>query len=138
MKINIELVIAHIIPFVFIAFGLILIVIRYKKNKFLKNVCTEEVVGEIIEVDSRASDSSWVYSPIYEINFNGTKIKIKPNEYTNFYNFKIGKRNKLLINPLTPQQFIYPHKRIDIFIYIFGILCIIGGMFPIICMLNII
>lgn len=86
-------------------------------NYLLKN-CTEEVLGEIVDIDSWYEDGHKTYTPVYEINYNGNKIKIKSDEYTNVDNYEIGRFDDLLINPLNPNEYIYIQTKIQLNWYI--------------------
>lgn len=137
-NIDLNKIIPYTISSVFIFYGLLEIIILKTYNTYLKKKCTEKIFGEVVDIDRHYSDKHHLLlSPIYEINYNGEKIRIKPDEYTNLYKYKIGQVDTLFINPSNPNEFIYPAKRIIIFTYLISTLCILGGIIPILFMLKI-
>ena len=158
-NIDLNKIIPYTISSVFIFYGLLEIIILKTYNTYLKKKCTEKIFGEVVDIDRHCSDNHhfllspirevvdidlhysdnhhFLLSPIYEINYNGEKIRIKPDEYNNLYKYKIGQVDTLFINPSNPNEFIYPTKRIIIFTYLISTLCILGGIIPILFMLKI-
>lgn len=133
--------ITKILPYqicsLFIIFGILNIIILKIHNTYLKKKCTEKILGEVVDVDISFFDNHKHSLPTYEIDYNGDKIRIKPDEYSSLDKYKIGQVDTLFINPSNPNEFIYPHKKDTIFTYIFSTLCVLGGIIPLLFILKI-
>lgn len=135
---NINEIFPYVISFSFIIFGILIIIGRRIYNSYLVKNCTKEVIGEIVDIDSIYDEAHRTYTPVYEINYNGNKIRIKSDEYSNVDRYEIGRFDDLLINPSNPNEFIFPHKNGNRLVMIIGFLSIVSGIITLICMLNII
>lgn len=135
---NINEIFPYVISFSFIIFGVLSIIGRRIYNNYLVKNCTKEVLGEIVSIDSFYDEGHRLYTPVYEINHNGNKIRIKSDEYSNVDRYEIGRFDDLLINPSNPNEFIFPQKNGNRLVMIIGFLSIVSGIITLICMLNII
>lgn len=110
-------VIAVLFIFAFVLAGLVLTfipIIQIKKSKEKWNV---EVPAVIVGYDENHGDSSMLYCPIYEFDFNGKKYNVMNNHYSNVGLKEIGTIISLKINPENPEEFL--DRRISSFVPMF-------------------
>ena len=115
----------------FILVGIILMIESFMKTIYKKTHCTEDVVGTIIDYDSKYINGKKKYTPIYEVHYNGTIYKLYSEAYCKIKKMEIGQDVDLKVDPENPITFISPYEKIVNFtLLFFGIGCIVGGMMP--------
>lgn len=92
----------------FTILGACMIIIPCVRLKHKKRICTEKVLGEVIDIKKRRSrsngSSSTVYCPVYKYKYLGMVYTHSSNTYTNVGVPKPGSVTEMRVNPNDPQQ----------------------------------
>lgn len=91
-----------IIGIIVLAFVLMLFIIR--NDTLRETMCTRRINATIKELKKKKSKKGWIYSPIYEYEFNGTKYSVCSKSKRYESEEKLGGFEKIYVNPYKPSQ----------------------------------
>ena len=102
----------NVLPFimgiVFIAVG----VFSFINQNRLNNVCTEQVVGTVVEIiqessyDSESNTTSYTYYPVVEYTAGSERVTERGSVGSNPSKYKVGDNVDILYNPSNISEFI--------------------------------